>query len=166
MPDLNCNPIEQEARQAYLEALYLLAGRDRPGAHNAHTYTGLLQERQQELLRRDALELSAASPLRTETPVHDLLGSSIRSLLIEPTEGSLAATSVICRILAARISITASQLAGSDADRAPVVMATIDAVAGWLRQEALLAERALIAHCDPDFHAIPVLDTARPVAIH
>ena len=45
------DPNTEARRQAYLEALYRRSGR------SCSTYTGLFQQRQQELLERDMAEL-------------------------------------------------------------------------------------------------------------
>lgn len=39
-----CNPVEQEARQALLDELYVASGRDRKSDPNYGTYTGLWRE--------------------------------------------------------------------------------------------------------------------------
>ena len=40
----NCDPVEQKARQKFLDELYRAAGRDRPEHPQYGFYTGLFQE--------------------------------------------------------------------------------------------------------------------------
>jgi len=39
-----CDPVEQQARQDFIDELYRAAGRDRPEHPNYALYTGLFQE--------------------------------------------------------------------------------------------------------------------------
>lgn len=43
----------ENRRQAYLDELYKLDNRDDPSHPHRHTYTGLYQQRQQQLLEHD-----------------------------------------------------------------------------------------------------------------
>lgn len=49
----DCNPITEARRQAYLETLYLLDGRNNLDHPHHATFTGLLKRRAQQLIAAD-----------------------------------------------------------------------------------------------------------------
>lgn len=50
---ITCNPITESRRQAYIETLYLLDGRNNPDHPHHATFTGLLKHRLQQLIAAD-----------------------------------------------------------------------------------------------------------------
>lgn len=60
----------ENRRQAYLDALYLLDGRDSP-VHPAHsTYTGLVEQRRRHLMAEDFERLAPTAPSQERSLTH------------------------------------------------------------------------------------------------
>ena len=57
---MTINPLLEQRRQDYLDALYLLDGRDNPAHPHYATYTGLYIQHLSTLVSRDMKEVLAA----------------------------------------------------------------------------------------------------------
>lgn len=139
---MTCNHIEQQQRQEYLEGLYALDGRDNPAHPLWGTYTGLYQQRMQQLVAADAdtitgLQITADD---NDTPLHCTLASYIGPGLIADGDAAAAVCAAWCRIVASRVSLAVRRLDPRMEQPASLAVKSAMAIADWLRHEAVRAE--------------------------
>lgn len=146
----DCNPQEQNARQAYLEALYALDGRHDP-THESHgVYTGLFPDRIAELLSADKETLLGLNITADDddTPLFELLGNYIGPGLIANEDACAAVVAAFCRILASRLNLAVRRLDPPGTTRATAATQSVMAVSDWLLHEAVRADLKVPARID------------------
>lgn len=141
MPTTTTTITQAQNTQAYLEALYLLDGRDNP-SHPMHgLFTGLFINRQAALLAGDQELLAGlhSTDDDDETPLFHLLNTYIGHGFIAD-DAAAAVSAAWCRIVAARLVLAVKRLDVPSEGPASRTAASVQAVADWLNHEAVRAE--------------------------
>lgn len=133
---------QDNARQAYLEALYRLDGRDNPDHPQHGTYTGLYAARIAALLQddREILTGLASTQDDDDTPLYTMLSGYIGPGLIADNHAAAAVSAAWCRVVAARLSFALYRLDPPGSKPQTFAMRTVRAIVDWLHHEAVRAE--------------------------
>jgi len=129
-------------RQAYLEALYLLDGRDKPDHPQHALYTSLYADRIAALLAadRDTLVGLQVTDDDDKTALYVNLSSYVGPGLIADSDAAAAVCSAWCRIVASRLSLAMRRLDPPTTGPSTYAVRSVQAVVDWLRHEAVRAE--------------------------